>query len=340
MVKALVATVEGTLKRLMTKCDRDRLDSIADVTWRTDLDKFASEEDYSKAISKANAEIVMTGWSSPRLTMRVMKENPGLKAIINITGEIKHYLDRDCLEAGIIASNWGSVPAASVAEATLMMTLASLRRAWYWQDQMHYKRSWGGLKDPSHKWSAQGLFDRTLGLYGFGLIAREFAKMVKPFGVKPLVFTGWLTPEEKKEYNVESVETLEELFSRCDVVSIHTGNRPDTFHSVNADILSCFSDGSHLINTARGPIIDESALADELRKGRIFAALDVFEEEPLPEDHPFRGLTNCILFPHNGGPTPDYSLRCGKLAVDQVERYNRGEEPLYRISLKQYDRMT
>jgi phosphoglycerate dehydrogenase-like enzyme len=338
MKKMLVATQQGTVDSLMRTEDRERLESLVDVTWRTSLDRDLNEEEYSKVVKESGAEIILCGWGSPLFTKRVWDDNPQVAYVVNLTGELKRYVHRDCIAGNLLVTNWGDVPAASVAEGTLMMTLASLRKARYWQLQMHQTAN--GWQASEGRWVPEGLFDKTVGLYGYGRIAREFVEMLKPFNVRLLVLSSWISDEDKAAHGLEAVVDLKELFSRSDIVSIHTGIRPDTEHSVNSDVLAAMRDGGHIINTARGKIIDEAALLVELKSGRLFAALDVYEVEPLPADHPFRGLPNCLLFPHQGGPTMDYRWRCGANAVDQVARYLQGEELKHRITLKQYDRMT
>lgn len=342
MTKVLVATEQTTVDLMIREEDRQRLESMADVTWHTNVSRKTSEDDYLKAISEASPDIIMTGWGSPRLTPRVLEANPQLKCLINITGTLRQYLDPDCYDQGLRVTNWGDVPAASVAEAALMMTLASLRKTYHWQIKMHQEKIWE--KDTQGpipgQWIPQGLFDKTVGLYGFGKIAREYAKMLKPFDVELLVLSSYINEDDKQEFGIEKVASLKELFSRSDVVAVHTGNRPDTHHSVNAEILASMKDGGHIINTARGAIIDTDALVEELKKERLFAALDVYEEEPLPNDHPLRGLPTCLLFPHQGGPTSDYRWRCGAEAVNQVERYIKGEELKHQVTREHYEKTT
>jgi phosphoglycerate dehydrogenase-like enzyme len=94
------------------------------------------------------------------------------------------------------------------------------------------------------------------------------------------------------------------------------------------------------VNTARGAIIDTDALVAALKTGRIHAALDVYEDEPLPADSPLRGLPNCQLWPHWGCPTRDRIIDCGRLAVDNVRRYLEGEHPLHQVTLARYDTAT
>ncbi len=339
MTRILVATPQDTLDALMKTTERERLESLGHVVWRPDLNRQTAEEEYGRALAETRPDILVIGWASPRLTARLLQDNPQLELAINLTGEVKNYVVRECLEQGLTVTNWGDVPAASVAESALMMTLASLRKVYHWQCEMHQNKAWRP-DTPNPRWTPQGLFDKTVGLYGFGRIAREYTLMLKPFNPRILVFSGWIAPEDKTRYGVETVDSLKALFAQSDIVAIHTGNRPDTHHSVNADILAAMKDGGHLIKPARGPIIDTDALVAELKRDRLYAALDVFEDEPLPADHPLRGLAGCLLFPHQGGPTIDYRFRCGVNAVEQVERHVSGTPLKYRIALDQYDRMT
>lgn len=338
--RVLVATAQTTLDALLRPEARARLERGAQVFWRQDIHAGAPPGAYARALAETRPEILMTGWRSPLLTAAMLDDNPQLKCVVNLTGELKRYVERAVIERGVTVTNWADVPAPSVAEAALMMILASLRRTAWWQLRMHVDRQWRPDGGQGARWIPEGLFDKCVGLYGFGLIARKLVGMLKPFDVKVLVFSSWISEQEKREYGVETVASLRELFQRSDVVSIHTGVRPDTLHSVNAEILAAMRDGGHLVNTARGQIVDESALAAELQSGRLFAALDVFEVEPLPPESPFRGLPNCLLFPHEGGPTNDFRHRCGAHAVDQVERFARGEPLAAPLTLAQYDRMT
>ena len=119
-----------------------------------------------------------------------------------------------------------------------------------------------------------------------------------------------------------------------------TAKTDENFHIVNAGLLSRMQDGAVVVNTARGAVIDTDALVEELKTGRIQASLDVYEEEPLPADHPLRGLENCQLIPHMGGPTPDRRKDMGRLAVTQVARYLRGEELENVVTAEKYDLIT
>jgi phosphoglycerate dehydrogenase-like enzyme len=339
-MNVIVVADESAISHLLAPADRERLEKLAQVTWRPSLGLNASEAAYTEALRASCAEVIVSGWGAPKLTRRVCASVPTLKAMIHMTGELRKQVDRACIEDGLWVTNWGDVPARSVAEAALMMTLASLRRTAYWHEEMHHAGGWKDNPRERALWTPQGLFDRTLGLYGFGAVARHFIDLIRPFELTPLVYDPWLQPEDESRYGIRRVHTLEQLFERCDLISIHAGLTSETTGSVNADRLGRMRDGGHIINTARGKIVDEPALLAELRARRLFAALDVYAQEPLPPEHPFRGLRNCLLFPHQAGPTSDYATRCGKTAVDQVERLIRGEPLLYPITVERYDRMT
>ena len=318
-IKVLVAVPPKTVEALIQPAVQDRLNSIADVTWSTDLDSGAPTETFAAAVKAASPDIIVSGWSAPKLTAAICRQNPQLKYCIILTGTACPFVERDCIVNGLIVTNWGDVISASIAEAALMMTLMSLRHATEWQTVMHTERGWK-LPDDRPQIQPQGLFDKTVGLYGFGQIARKFVDMLDPFDVRLITYSPYDSDAVLKEYGASRAKSLSELFERSDVVSVHAGLTDETRGSVNAAVLSKLKTGGHLINTARGAIIDTNALVDELKTGRIYAALDVYEQEPLPADHSLRGLRNCLLFPHLAGPTVDYRYRCGLNAVDQIGR--------------------
>lgn len=144
--------------------------------------------------------------------------------------------------------------------------------------------------------------------------------MLKPFHVKIKVYSEHKTNEIYEEYGVERA-SLEEVITTCKIISIHMAQREDTYHLINRELLKKIPDGSILINTSRGALIDEEALADELSTGRFKAALDVYEIEPLLKESRLRGFNNVILIPHMGGPTIDRRKSCTHGILDDIERF-------------------
>jgi phosphoglycerate dehydrogenase-like enzyme len=153
-------------------------------------------------------------------------------------------------------------------------------------------------------------------------------------------YDPYASDEVFKRLGVRRVDRLETLYAQNKIVSIHAPKTEDTFHIVNAEVLAKMQDGAILINTARGALIDTDALIAELKTGRISASLDVYEQEPLPEDSPLRGLMNCQLTPHTAGPTPDRMVDFGRAAIDNITRYGNDHDVLHTVDLHTYDLIT
>jgi phosphoglycerate dehydrogenase-like enzyme len=151
----------------------------------------------------------------------------------------------------------------------------------------------------------RGLAGRVVGLVGLGQIGAMVAEYLRPFGATVLYTRRNRDPSIEKKLGI-TYASMEELVSRADILSVHVPYTPGTHHLINAELLDRAKQGQVIVNTARGSIIDERALVAALRSGKIGgAALDVFSSEPLPPDHPLRGLDNVILTPHVAAGTRD-----------------------------------
>lgn len=145
------------------------------------------------------------------------------------------------------------------------------------------------------------LCGRTMGILGFGRLGREMARYAKAFRMEVLVWSRNLTDDVVAKHGVSRSQTLEGVLESADIVSLHLPLTSETNGLLNARALGLMKPGAFLINTARGPIVDEAALIAALTSGHLGGAgLDVFDTEPLPPDHPLRGLPNLIATPHIG----------------------------------------
>ncbi len=333
-VNILVTLKENHFPAIIDNETKIRLESIGNMKYRPDLSHRASELQYAQAITKSKAEIILTGWGSPLLTFKIYQGNPQLQYLCHVAGEVRSYVEAECIKAGLIVSNWGTVIAKSVAEGALMMILSALRRSTYFQIEMHIRKGWAGKKKP------EGLLYQRVGLLGFGAVAQELVKILLPFKCKIFAFDPYVPEIVFEEFRVTRLNSIEELFQACRIISIHAASTMETYHIVNKNILSQLKDGGVIVNTARGSIIDTEALIAELKTGRIEAALDVFEQEPLSEDSELRGLENCLLMPHLAGPTPDRWVDMGNLAIKNIENFINGREVLYRVMPEKYEEMT
>jgi phosphoglycerate dehydrogenase-like enzyme len=244
---------------------------------------------------------------------------PNLK-LITITGAKHRTLDMAAAaDRGIIVSHtkeyddrhWGTPELAwgLVIASVRHMTLADRRmRVGAWQTTM-----------------GVSLHGKTLGLVGLGNIGRIVAGYGHAFGMRVIAWSQNLTPAAAAAVGVTAV-SKEDLFRQSDVISIHVVLSERSRGIVGAGELSLMKPTAHLINTSRGPIVDEASLVAALKEKRIAgAALDVFEQEPLPVDHPLRGLDNTTLTPHLGYVTEDVMRGFHEDTVEAVHAFLTGQ---------------
>ena len=164
---------------------------------------------------------------------------------------------------------------------------------------------------------------KTLGLVGLGKLGGRMVPIAKAFGMEVIAWSQNLTGERAAEAGARRVDK-QTLFREADVVSLHFILGERSRHTVSAAELALMKQGAWLINTARGPLVDEAALIEALRQGRIKAGLDVFEIEPLPADHPLRTMPNTVLTPHLGYVTQGAYSAFYRDAVDNIRAWREG----------------
>jgi phosphoglycerate dehydrogenase-like enzyme len=227
--------------------------------------------------------------------------------------------------SGVPMANNGGANSTAVSEHALMLMLAVSRRL-IWQHQSVAAGNWRGNQTPR----VFELSGKTVGVVGLGTIGKKTAKLANAFGMNVIYYDiARLAEHEEDALNVE-FRLFKELLRESDYVSVHTPLNPSTHHLMDADALSRMRESAYLINTARGPVIDERALYDALTSGGIAGAgLDVFNEEPPPVDNPLFKLDNVVLSAHLAGPTFESHAARVRNAFDNVQRVARGETPLW-----------
>jgi phosphoglycerate dehydrogenase-like enzyme len=264
------------------------------------------------------ADFAITSWRCPLLTQDVLEQAPDLKAVIHAAGTVKGIVTPALWERGIRVSSGNEQLGIGVAETALGLTIASLKNMWA-LSQSTRGGEWSTGKD-----KVRELYQLTVGVIGAGKAGSHFIRLLRNFHLDILIYDPIVTVEQATGMGATKVE-LDVLLRTSDVVSIHAPSLPETYKLMNRERLALMKDDAILINTARGSIVDEQALVEELSKGRLFACLDVTDPEPPAADHPFRTLTNCILTPHIAGAVNNGVKRVGQFAIDEVKRLLAGE---------------
>jgi len=249
---------------------------------------------------------------------------PQLKIVANHAVGFDNVDLEACTAAGVLASNTPDVLTETTADTAFALIMAAARRIGEGERLLRARTPWiwGPLM-----MLGQDLHHKTIGIVGFGRIGQAVARRAKGFGMRVLYMDAvQFPPEVEAEAGAERRE-LDELLAEADVVSIHTNLTPETRHMFGREAFERMKDTAVLVNTSRGPVIDEAALADALASSEIFAAgLDVFENEP--QVHPkLLELENVVVIPHLGSATVDTRNAMGMVVVDNVFAVLDGERP-------------
>lgn len=296
----------------------------------------ASPDDWVRLWRDTPAEILISAWQTPPLNGPLtLADLKSLRYVCYLAGSVRKLVPRELLQRGVVVTNWGNSIAATVAECTLMLTLMALRRASHWAIAMHREAAWkSGAPD------TQSLLGRRVGIHGFGAISQSLVPMLRPFTDQIQAYSPHVPEDILTRHGVTRAHSLEALFSTSDVVVELAAATPENFHIVTEAHLRMIPAGGVFVNVGRGCVVDEAALGRVAREGKLQIALDVYEQEPLPADSPFRGLKNVTLLPHLGGPTRDRRRDSGALALRNLRAFLRGEPQEAVISLDIYDRST
>lgn len=268
----------------------------------------------------AGAEVLIT--NKTVITAEHMAALPQLKYIgVLATGYNVVDID-EARNRGIVVTNIPAYSTASVAQMVFAHVLNITQRVGYYATENANGR-WTNSVDFCY-WDTDlvELDGKKMGIVGLGNIGRATARIAQAFGMEVLVVTSKeqsALPEGMKKV------TLDELFAQSDVVSLHCPLTPDTKEMVNAARLQTMKPSAILINTGRGPLVNEQDLADALNEGRIAAAgLDVLSVEPSVADNPLLGARNCFITPHIAWATKEARIRLMDIAVNNLKSYQEG----------------
>lgn len=260
-----------------------------------------------------------------QVTADVIVRAPRLKLIQKI-GVGVNTIDLDAARAaGAAVCNMPGTNSRAVAEMTLMLMLGALRRVSYFDPLTRAGNGWSAALDSFDKLGEIG--GRTVGLVGYGEVATLLAPVLKAMGAQVLYTATAPKPDAVAEWR-----DLDDLLADSDILSLHLPLTPRTERLIDAAAIARLKPGTVLVNTARGGLVDEAALAAALRSGRLRAAgLDVLALEPAPAGNPLFDLPNVVIMPHIGWQTPETLNRSLGIAFENCRRLRDGEALLHRV---------
>jgi phosphoglycerate dehydrogenase-like enzyme len=287
---------------------------------------------FAEKLRALDPDILLACWKTPLLPETLP---PRLRYVCYLTGSVKTLVTRAHLERGLLLTNWGGSISRVVAECALLHTLNCLRRSTQWTFAMHQQGAWkNGRTD------AASLFERRIGIHGFGPVAREFVRLIRPFNCTVTVFAPDVDSAYEREYGIKRAPSLEALFSGSDVLVELAPLIPATSGLIDEKLLRLLPPGAAFVNVGRGAVVDEAALITIAREGEIQFGLDVFAHEPLAPDHPLRGLPNVFLTPHFAGPTLDRYPDATAQALRNLRAFTQGLPLEAIVTPEVYDRST
>jgi phosphoglycerate dehydrogenase-like enzyme len=281
------------------------------------------------------AEVVVTSWPCAPISASVLATTPNLSLVAHTGASVKPHVTDVSFARGIRVTQAGAAMAHAVGEQALALTLALLHRVHRFDHALRSGIPWDAATQAPPR---QELSGAAVGVVGASRTGRAYIALARALGAEVTVTDPYLSRDEADRLGVV-IADLDTVLRSSRVVSLHAPVLPETVGLIGARELALLPDGALLVNTARAALVDSAALLGELRSGRIDAALDVFDEEPLPVHHPLRALPNVLLTPHQAAGTVEARERGGRIVVAEIGRFLAGEPMEHEVGRDLLDRM-
>ena len=254
----------------------------------------------------------------PQLDKEILDCAPNLRFVAHAAGSVKGIVSDELYARGIRVVSSARILSYGVSETALGLTICACKNVFAFNEEI---RNGGWVEDYS---VITELFDITVGVVGCGFAGSHYIELLQAFGVNVLAYDPLLDEAAIAAMGAKKAD-LDTLLAESDVVSLHAPALDSTRHMINGRALSLMKDRAILINTARGALVDEEALAQALRGGKLkYACLDVTDPEPPAADSPLRGIPNCIMTPHLAGLANNGKLKIGAHVADEIGRFLTG----------------
>ncbi len=308
--------------------DWERLERVVRIPSRAPLVEFSSD---AAASLLAETEIIFACWGCPPITKEVVARAPRLRMVAYSAASVKPFATPALWRRGIVVTSAVAAMAVPVAEFALAAILMCNKDTFRFRDQHRASR---GRKGTDTRMSYDnpriGNYSRRIGIVGASHIGRLVIRHLQRFEFELRVFDPYLGAADAASLGVRTME-LDALMGWADLVSLHAPALPGTRHMIGRKQLAAMRDGTWLVNTARGWLVEHGALEDELVSRRLNAFIDTPLPDPLPPESRFYDLENVVLTPHMAGAQGNELWRMARLEIEEIERFLAGEPPLHPV---------
>ncbi|MFH1477390.1 MAG: hydroxyacid dehydrogenase [Verrucomicrobiota bacterium] len=308
----LAVNQEWRDKQMLSPKDSARLEKSFQIL-PTEIPAVADKSFLLKYI--AEAEVIITSWGTSALDAEIMKQAGRLRLVAHAGGSVKSMVSEELWQSGARVTSAAAAIAYGVAEFCLGLILMAPKRT-FWAGLATRRGAWrDGLKCFGGPFE---IYQQKIGVIGASHVGRHLIRLLRNFTCDVLLFDPYCTAAEAEKTGARKVESLDELFTQCRVVSLNAPSTPETRRMIRGRHFAMLPEGAVFINTARAAIIDTAEMISALRKERFTACLDVTDIEPPPADDILRSLPNVWLTPHEAGCVAENLGRMGTLVVDEI----------------------
>jgi len=273
----------------------------------------------------AETEIILSGWGMMLLDADFLDAAPRLRAVLYGAGSVRGFVTDEFWRRDILLTSTYAANAVPVVEYTLSAIVFGLKRAVQAREMTRRRRTFSRPDD------VKGLYGAKIGVIGAGMVGSGVLERLKGYDVTTYCCDPYLSRERAHRLGTTPLG-LDEIFSTCEVVSLHAANIPATQHMIRGHHFRSMKHGAVFINTARGRIVKEDEMIEALQQRPIFAFIDVTDPEPPASESPLYDLPNVFLTPHLAGSGGDETRRQGRCVLDELTRFLNGREPHYPVT--------
>ena len=271
-------------------------------------------------------EYLFGGWNMPVLDRTFLQFAPRLRGVFYSAGTVKPYLTDAFWKRNIVLTNAHQANAVPVAEYCVAAILFSLKLGWFHLRNMHKEKRW--IRKTTE---IPGCYDATVGLISLGAIGFKTLELLRPYNIKPLIYSTSVTQARADEWDADVV-SLDEIFERCDVISLHTPLLPSTKGMIKGEHFRRMKKNATFINTARGAVVNQEEMIEVMReRPDLTALIDVLDPEPPEPGDEIFNVENIHITPHIAGSLGRECRRLGQTAIDECQRFIAGEVLLYQV---------